>query len=50
MTIIYEICKRINSIWNQEELPEKWKELIIVSIHKKGDKRDSSNYRGISLL
>ena len=30
----------INSVWNKEELPEKWKELVIVPVHKKGDKRD----------
>ena len=34
----------------KEELPEQWKELIIVPIYKKGDETDSSNYRGISLL
>jgi hypothetical protein len=40
----------INSIWNKEELPEEWKESVIVSTYKKGDKRDCSNYRGIPLL
>jgi hypothetical protein len=38
------------SIWNKEELPEEWKESVIVPIYKKGDKTDCSNYRGISRL
>jgi hypothetical protein len=45
-----EIHKLIISIWNKEELPEEWKESVIVPICKKGDKTDCSNYRGISLL
>jgi hypothetical protein len=42
--------KLINSIWNKEELPDQWKESIIVPVHKKCDKTDCSNYRGTSLL
>jgi hypothetical protein len=44
------IHKLINSIWNKEELRDQWKESIIVPTHKKGDKTDCNNYRGISLL
>jgi hypothetical protein len=44
------IHKLSNSIWNKEEMPDQWKQSIIVPVHKKGDKTDCNNYRGISLL
>jgi hypothetical protein len=46
-TIRSDIHKLINSIWNKEELPEQWKESIILPIYKKDDRTDCSNYRGI---
>jgi hypothetical protein len=48
--LLSEIHKLINSVWNKEELPDQWKESIIVPIHKKGDKTDCSNYREISQI
>jgi hypothetical protein len=42
-----EIQHFIRSIWNKE-LPQQWKESVIVPIYKKGDK--TNTYRGISLL
>jgi len=48
--ICLEIHKFITSIWKKAKLPEEWKESIIIPIHKKGDKTDCSNYRGISIL
>jgi hypothetical protein len=42
------IHKLINSVWNNEELPDQWKESIVV--HKMGDKTDCNNYHEISLL
>jgi hypothetical protein len=44
------IHKLINSIWNMAELPDQWKESIIVQVHKKGDKTEYNKYREISLL
>jgi sorting nexin-29 len=48
--LLSAIRKLINSVWNEEELPDQRKEYIIVAVHKKGDKTDGKNYRGISLL
>jgi alkylated DNA repair dioxygenase AlkB len=45
-----QIHKLLNSLWSKEELPDQWKESIIVLIYKKGDKIGCSNYLGISLL
>jgi hypothetical protein len=44
------IHKLINFVWNKEELPDQWKESIIVPVHKKGEKTDCNNYDGILLL
>jgi hypothetical protein len=49
-TLVSVIRKCINSIWNKEELPDQWKESIIVPIHENSDKNDHNNYYGISLL
>jgi hypothetical protein len=38
--LLSAIHKHINSVWNKEELPDQWKESIIVPIHKKGYKTD----------
>jgi hypothetical protein len=45
-----DIHRLIHSVWNKGELPQQWKESIIVPIYKKGDKTDCMNYQGISLL
>jgi len=47
LSVIHRLCKRV---WEEEELPTEWKRSIIVPIHKKKDKLDCPNYRGISLL
>jgi hypothetical protein len=49
-TLRSEIHKLINSIWNKEELPDQWKDSIIVPIHKKDDETECSNCHGMSVL
>ena len=49
-TIRPAIHKLTKSISNKEELPEEWKESIIVPMYKKSNKTDCSNKRGISVL
>jgi hypothetical protein len=44
------IHKLINPVSNKKELPDQWKEPIILLVHKKGDKTNCNNYRGMSLL
>jgi hypothetical protein len=40
--IRFEVHKINSLIWHKEELPEQWKESIIVPIYKKGDETDCS--------
>jgi sorting nexin-29 len=49
-TLCSEIHKLIHSIQNNEELPQQWRESIIVQIYKKGNDINCNNYQGISLL
>jgi hypothetical protein len=42
-TLRSKVRKLIKLIWKKEELPHQWKELIVVPIHKKGDKTDCIN-------
>jgi len=45
--IRFEIHKLIISIWNKEEMPEDWKDSIIVPTYNKSDKTDCRNNGGI---
>lgn len=40
----------INKCWRTKMIPETWKTAEVMSLFKKGDRRDCRNYRGISLL
>jgi ArsR family metal-binding transcriptional regulator len=49
-TLWYEIHELVNSVWTKEDLPDEWKEYIIVPVYKKVSKTDCSNCSEISLL
>jgi hypothetical protein len=38
-----------NQVLDQGEVPQDWKNAIIIPLHKSGDRKVASNYRGISL-
>ena len=40
----------IERIWEEEAVPEEWKEGFLVKLPKKGDQSECDNYRGIMLL
>jgi hypothetical protein len=46
-TLRSKIHKLINSSWSKKELPDQWKEYIILPINKMGDKIDCNKYRGM---
>jgi hypothetical protein len=45
----HEIHELLRRIWNEEELPDQWKEFFILPNYT-GDEAGCSNYNGISLL
>jgi len=49
-TLRYETNTLINSICLNQELPEQWKDSIIVPIYEMSNKTYCRNYIGISLL
>jgi hypothetical protein len=40
----------IQQAWTSETLPRSWTDGVLCPVHKKGDKFDCKNYRGICLL
>jgi len=40
----------LNVCWIYGDIPEEWGTDIVISIHKKRDRNNPDNYRGITLL
>ena len=50
-TILRELHRLTILIWRQGKVPQQqWKDAVITVLHKKGDKTECENYRGISLV
>ena len=50
-TILRELHRLAILIWRQGKVPQQqWKDAVIRVLHKKGDKTECGNYRGISLV
>ena len=49
-TILRELHRLTTLIWRQGKVPRQWKDAVITVLHKKGDKTECGNYRGISLV
>lgn len=47
--LLEPLTKLFNLVFSKGHFPKKWNESFISLIHKKGDKNNPSNYRGISL-
>ena len=49
-TILLEFHRLTTLIWREGKAPQQWKDAVITVLHKKGDKTECGNYRGISLV
>ena len=49
-TILLELHRLTTLIWREGEVPQQWKDAVNTVLHKKGDKTECGNNRGISLV
>ena len=48
--ILLEFYRLAIVIWHEGKAPQQWKDAVITVLHKKGDKTECGNYRGILLV
>ena len=49
-TVLREFHRMIKRVWHQREVPQRWRDAVIKVLHKKNDRTEYGNYRGISLV
>ena len=49
-TILLELHRLTTLICHEGKVPQQWKDAVITVLHKKGDKTERGNYRGIALV
>ena len=49
-TIRLEFHRLTTLIWREGKVPQQWNDAVITVLHKKDDKTECGNYRGISLV
>ena len=49
-TAVQFLGKLFSAVFDEEVYPEEWSRAIIIPIFKKGNKNNTDNYTGISLL
>ena len=49
-TVLREFHRVIKLMWHQREVPQRWRDAVIKVLHKKKDRTECGNYRGISLV
>ena len=48
-TVLLEVHWIIKLVWHQRKVPQWWRDVVMNILHKKKDKAECGNYRGISL-
>lgn len=43
------LCALFNTCVENSEVPDEWRHMYLVSLHKKGPRNDPNNYRGIAI-
>ena len=49
-TILREFHQTITRVWREGKVPYRWRDAVMKVLHKKKDRTDCGNYRGISLI